>query len=150
MLRNPLAVSAVPEFTDGYFQEMIDDQIIKDKDAVHKLVFCSGKVYYDILQEHLKAPNPAVAIVRIEQFYPFHEQLFNDIAASYPNAEEYVWAQEEPKNQGAWSYLMPILSEILDARIKYIGRAASAASASASYKLHHIEQARIIEEALRV
>ena len=149
MLRNPLAVSAVPEFTDGYFQEMIDDQIIKDKDAVHKLVFCSGKVYYDILQEHLKAPNPAVAIIRIEQFYPFHEQLFKDIAASYPNAEEYVWAQEEPKNQGAWSYLMPILSEILDTRIKYIGRAASAASASASYKLHQVEQARIVEEALR-
>ena len=77
------------------------------------------------------------------------EQLFNDIAASYPNVQEYVWAQEEPKNQGAWSYLMPILSEILDTRIKYIGRAASAASASASYKLHQVEQARIVEEALR-
>lgn len=148
MLRNLLAVSSVTDFTDNNFQEIIDDEYIKNKETVRKIVFCSGKVYYDILQEHLQSLNSEIAIIRIEQFYPFNEQLFNDIVAGYPNAQEFVWAQEEPKNQGAWSYLMPIITEIIDNKLKYIGRVASAASASASYKLHQVEQARIVKEVL--
>ena len=114
MLRNLLAVSSVTDFTDKYFQEIIDDEYIKNKETVKKIVFCSGKVYYDILQEHLQSLNSEIAIIRIEQFYPFNEQLFNEIVTGYPNAQEFVWAQEEPKNQGAWSYLMPIITELID------------------------------------
>ncbi len=104
LLRHPLAVSSIEEFATGSFQEVIDDTI--DTTAVKKLVFCTGKFYYDLLAERTKLERKDVALVRIEQLFPLHLEKLQAVIDRYPNVEDYVWAQEEPKNMGAWSHLL--------------------------------------------
>jgi 2-oxoglutarate dehydrogenase E1 component len=104
LLRHPLATSTIQELSDGGFQEVIDDSIeIKN---VNKLVFCSGKFYYDLLEERTKLERTDIAIVRIEQLFPLHFDKLQEIIDKYTNVKKYVWAQEEPENMGAWSYLL--------------------------------------------
>ena len=100
LLRNPLVVSSVDDFANGYFQETIDDVTV-DKSAVKSLVFCTGKFYYDLLAAREEKGRNDVALVRIEQLFPLAIDQLKEIVASYPNADDYVWAQEEPKNMGA-------------------------------------------------
>ena len=104
LLRHPLAVSNLEDFTDGEFQEVIDDQIPTDQ--VRRLVFCSGKFYYELLAEREKNGRSDVALIRIEQLFPLHEDKISQIIERYSNAEDYVWAQEEPRNMGAWSFML--------------------------------------------
>ncbi|WP_372746859.1 2-oxoglutarate dehydrogenase E1 component [Lutibacter sp.] len=104
LLRHPLAVSKLNEFANGAFQEVIDDTVVKEK--VTKLVFCTGKFYYDLLAERTELNREDVALVRIEQLFPLHIDKLKAIIASYPNVKKYVWAQEEPENMGAWSYML--------------------------------------------
>ncbi|MBI9040279.1 2-oxoglutarate dehydrogenase E1 component [Lutibacter sp.] len=104
LLRHPLAVSKLDEFANGSFQEVIDDTI--DKNNVTKLVFCTGKFYYDLLAERTTLERNDVALVRIEQLFPLQIDKLKAIIASYPNAKNYVWAQEEPENMGAWSFML--------------------------------------------
>ena len=104
LLRHPLAVSKLNEFANGAFQEVIDDTVVKEK--VTKLVFCTGKFYYDLLAERTELNREDVALVRIEQLFPLHINKLKAIIASYPNVTNYVWAQEEPQNMGAWSYML--------------------------------------------
>ena len=103
LLRHPKAVSPLKELYDGQFQEVIDDTI--NPENVKKLVFCTGKFYYDLLAEREKLENDTVALVRIEQLFPLHEEKIKQVIAKYSNAEKHVWAQEEPKNMGAWSHM---------------------------------------------
>ncbi len=104
LLRHPLAVSNLKEFSDGAFQEVIDDTI--DHAEVTKMVFCTGKFYYDLLAERTQLGRTDIALVRIEQLFPLHLDKLQEIIDSYPNIKSYVWAQEEPENMGACSYLL--------------------------------------------
>jgi 2-oxoglutarate dehydrogenase E1 component len=105
LLRHPLCVSTVDELANGHFQETIDDYTV-DKKNVKTVVFCTGKFYYDILAERENLGRNDVALVRIEQLFPLPVDQLKEIIASYPNADDYVWAQEEPKNMGAYGYML--------------------------------------------
>ncbi len=104
LLRHPLAVSSLNEFSKGNFQEIIDDTI--EAKNITKLVFCTGKFYYDLLAERNKLERNDVALVRIEQLFPLHLDKLEQIINKYPNVKNYVWAQEEPENMGAWSFML--------------------------------------------
>ena len=105
LLRHPLCVSTQDELANGEFQETIDDNQV-DKKKVKSLVFCTGKFYYDLLAEREKSGRNDVALVRIEQLFPLPVEQLKEIIAKYPNADDYVWAQEEPKNMGAYSFML--------------------------------------------
>ncbi|WKK66697.1 2-oxoglutarate dehydrogenase E1 component [Lutimonas zeaxanthinifaciens] len=104
LLRHPLAVSEIAEFTEGEFAEVIDDSI--DPGGVERIVLCSGKFYYDLLDERNKNDRQDVALIRLEQIFPLHEEKIEKILSRYPNVKDYIWAQEEPRNMGAWSYML--------------------------------------------
>ncbi|TVZ58532.1 2-oxoglutarate dehydrogenase E1 component [Flavobacteriaceae bacterium MAR_2010_105] len=104
LLRHQKAVSSLEELAGGMFQEVIDDSIAPEK--VKKLVFCTGKFYYDLLAERETLERDDVGLVRIEQLFPLHTEKIQKVIDRYPNVERYVWAQEEPKNMGAWSYML--------------------------------------------
>jgi 2-oxoglutarate dehydrogenase E1 component len=103
LLRHPKAVSSLDELASGEFQEVIDDTL--NPKGVKKLVFCTGKFYYDLLAEREELGKEDVALIRIEQLFPLHLDKIQDVINRYPNVEKYVWAQEEPKNMGAWSHM---------------------------------------------
>ena len=105
LLRHPSVVSTVDEFANGSFQEVLDDPIA-DKKVVKSLVFCTGKFYYDLVAEREANGRTDVAFVRIEQLFPLPIEQLKAVIASYPNANDYVWAQEEPKNMGAYSFML--------------------------------------------
>lgn len=104
LLRHPKAVNPIEDFAKGSFQEIINDTIAPKK--VTKLVFCSGKFYYELLEERDSTKREDVALIRVEQLFPLHEEKIQKVIDLYPNAKEYVWAQEEPKNMGAWSFML--------------------------------------------
>lgn len=104
LLRHVKAINTIEELATGEFQEVIDDTINPDK--VKKLVFCMGKFYYDLLAEREENKRDDVALVRIEQLFPLHKEKIQQVIDRYPNIEEYIWAQEEPRNMGAWSYML--------------------------------------------
>lgn len=111
LLRHPLVVSSVDELAKGQFQEVIDDANA-DKKKVKTLVFCTGKFYYDLLAEREANGRNDVALVRIEQLFPLPTEQLKKIIASYPNADDYVWAQEEPKNMGAYGFMLMNFNEV--------------------------------------
>jgi 2-oxoglutarate dehydrogenase E1 component len=104
LLRHPKVMSSVEDLATGEFQEVIDDTLKPDK--VKKLVFCMGKFYYDLLEEREILEREDVALVRIEQLFPLHLEKIQKVIDRYPNVENYVWAQEEPRNMGAWSFML--------------------------------------------
>ncbi len=150
LLRLPAASSTVEELTSGGFQPVIDDAKITDKSKVKRIVLCSGKVYYDLDAGRVDANDNRVAIVRLEQFYPFPSARLQEIFASYANATEIVWTQEEPQNMGGWTFVEARIREIKpeNVRLKYVGRDASASPATGSYAIHELEQKQIVEQAL--
>ncbi|MFL6227525.1 MAG: multifunctional oxoglutarate decarboxylase/oxoglutarate dehydrogenase thiamine pyrophosphate-binding subunit/dihydrolipoyllysine-residue succinyltransferase subunit [Pyrinomonadaceae bacterium] len=150
LLRLPAATSALAELTSGGFRPVIDDGEIEDRVAVRRIVLCAGKVYYDLNAARLKTDDRRVAVVRVEQFYPFPEKALREIFATYPNAGQLVWAQEEPRNMGGWTFAEPRLMNLLPLceRPLYVGRAASASPATGSYKVHEMEQREIVDHAL--
>ena len=107
-------------------------------------VFCTGKVYYDLLERQESEKNSGVAIVRVEQLYPFPQKQIDAIAAKYKNATEFVWLQEEPENMGAWSYMLRTFTSV---DLKLISREASASPATGSHKQHDKEQHALIDKA---
>ncbi len=111
LLRHPLAVSSIEDFATGGFQEVIDDQVVTASE-VKSLVFCTGKFYYDLLAEREKLGRSDVALVRIEQLFPLPIDRMKEIIAKYPNADDYVWAQEEPRNMGAYSFMLMNFHEV--------------------------------------
>ena len=104
LLRHPKAVNTIEELAEGEFQEVIDD-VLEPKN-IKKMVFCMGKFYYDLLAEREELNRDDVALIRIEQLFPLHKEKIQNIIDKYPNVEEYIWAQEEPRNMGAWSYML--------------------------------------------
>lgn len=152
LLRLPAASSSVDDFTHGGFQPVIADPEVKKPETVNRIVLCSGKVYYDLLEARKKAGIENVAIIRLEQFYPFPEKRLREVTAVYSAARQFIWAQEEPKNMGGWTFVHERLENILpkDAPPIYIGRVPSASPATGSYAIHQIEQAKLVAEALGV
>src|SRR6185503_15772974 len=138
LLRLPAATSKLDECTSGGFQPVIADLGINDASIVERVVICSGKVYYDLVEARKTSNEQKVALVRLEQFYPFPLNRLREILGSYPNAKELVWAQEEPKNMGGWSFIAPRLENLIAhlGRPTYIGRDASASPATGSYSIH--------------
>ena len=152
LLRLPAATSPVDQLTGGGFNPLIDDPDIKDSSAVERIVLCSGKVFYDLVEARKKTEEPRVSIVRLEQFYPFPMQRLREVISSYQNAKQLVWAQEEPKNMGGWTFVEPLLEKLISAceRPIYVGRSASASPATGSYAIHQAEQAALVQEALTI
>ena len=141
LLRLPAASSTVEDLTNGGFNPVLDDEKIKDKSKVNRIVVCSGKVFYDLDLARTDADDNRVAVVRLEQFYPFPKAKLQEVFAAYPNAKQVFWTQEEPKNMGGWTFVENRLEEIRGEKsLKYLGRDASASPATGSYAIHNLEQ----------
>jgi multifunctional 2-oxoglutarate metabolism enzyme len=148
LLRHRLAVSQVEEFTSGTFQPVISDPAA-DPQRVRRVLLCSGKFYYDLLQARDERSISDTAIVRMEQLYPLPVDEVTAALSAYPNATDVAWVQEEPANQGAWSFIaLNLLDDLKGVRVRRISRPAAAAPAVGSAKLHEAEQAALIEAAL--
>jgi 2-oxoglutarate dehydrogenase E1 component len=153
LLRHPLARSPWEELTAGHFREVIDDPRA-DPAKVRRVLLCSGKVYYDLLYDPKADPDkrhrdvpPDVAVVRVEQLYPFPEEQLRAVRKRYQRVREWVWVQEEPQNMGGWAFVEPRL-RALEVPVEYVGRDASASPATGSYKIHDREQKELVETAL--
>ncbi len=140
LLRHPKAVSSISELSTGQFQEVIDD-IINPKN-IKKLVFCSGKFYYDLLAEREKLEDDSVALVRIEQLFPLHLEKIQQAIDRYPNVSTYVWAQEEPQNMGAWSHILQRLDLV---KLEVAARAFASVPAPGASTRDKRRQQRVID-----
>jgi len=178
LLRLPAASSMLDELTTGGFQPVIDDASVTDKNAITRIVLCSGKVYYDIdaardSEDHANGSEPPavaggstpqkdaqkqkgdrteVAVIRLEQFYPFPAEALKDLFASYRNAKQFVWAQEEAQNMGGWTFVQNRIRALLPANtdLRYVGRTPSASPATGSYAIHDLEQKQLVDQALNI
>ena len=153
LLRLPAAASSLDLLTSGGFQPVIDDADVEDAGAVVRIVFCSGKVFYDLADARKKEIGESanrVAIVRVEQFYPFPVTAIKEAVEKYSNAKQLIWCQEEPKNMGGWTFMEGKFEDLIPGgdRLRYVGRAESASPATGSYAVHVREQERLIREAL--
>ncbi len=150
LLRHKLAVNSMDELADGHFQTVIPEIDELDAQGVERVVFCSGKVYYDLLEQRRENAQDNVAIIRMEQLYPFPAQAYQDNITAYANAKEIVWVQEEPQNQGAWRNILHHLYEnnVAKLPIRYIGRKESASTATGCAKAHIKEQTALVNKAL--
>jgi 2-oxoglutarate dehydrogenase E1 component len=153
LLRHRLSSSPVAELASGRFQTLIPEVEAQDADAVRRVVFCSGKVYFDLLEARRAAPadgRAPVPLVRIEQLYPFPDNEYAAILARYPKATDIVWCQEEPQNQGAWYQIRHRLQRPLGTRqqLLYAGRAGAAAPAPGIFQLHVQQQQGLVNAAL--
>ena len=148
LLRMKEATVKLEELTTGSFRPVIDDPSMTDRrDQVQRLVFCTGKIYYDLIAAANRPQN--VAIIRVEELAPWPREL-GEIVDLYPNVEEVVWAQEEPKNMGAWTYVQPRLRASIGTvtTLKYVGRPERSSPAEGYKASHDVEQARIVKDAL--
>jgi 2-oxoglutarate dehydrogenase complex dehydrogenase (E1) component-like enzyme len=129
---------------------VLDDPAVTDREAVRRLVLCSGKLYYDIAGHEERAARTGVAVARLEQLYPFPERAAAELAASYPSLEEVVWAQEEPQNMGAWRPIRHRLEAAAPTGVpvRFVGRPWRASTAEGYPTAHLREQDRIVREAL--
>ncbi len=147
LLRHSLCQSSLKELSTGAFAELLDDPE-KEKVRVKTLLLCSGKIFFELLQKKEKDERKDLALVRLEQLYPFHEELYLEILNQYPKGTKIVWFQEEPENMGAFSYLFPFLKQYTPPSFKldYICRKSSSAPASGSHKTHEFEQENLIKQ----
>ncbi|WP_417698373.1 2-oxoglutarate dehydrogenase E1 component [Psychromonas sp.] len=150
LLRHPMAVSSLDELSSGTFQNAIGEVDELDPKSVNRVVLCSGKVYYELLDKRRTEELNNVAIVRIEQLYPFPMDELNDIIEQYAHVKDFVWCQEEPQNQGAWYCSQHNFRTVLPegANLQYAGRAASASTAVGYMSLHVKQQKALVNEAL--
>jgi len=150
LLRHELSVSSLEDLSRGGFARVIGEVDDVPAQQVQRIVFCSGKVYFDLLKERRKEALREVALVRIEQLYPFPSEEYQATLNRYPNANEIVWCQEEPQNQGAWYQIRHRLQELVGRRpVLYAGRRPAAAPATGIAKIHEIEQQTLVAAALR-
>ena len=149
LLRAKDAASPLVEFTKGSFQTIIGDSAELNGEKVKRVIACSGKVYYDLVKKRLEKELNDVAIVRVEQLYPFPHKVFAAELKKYPNATDIVWCQDEPQNQGAWFFVQHYIHENMVAgqRLGYSGRAASASPAVGYSHLHQEQQKALVEGA---
>ena len=149
LLRLPEAKSSKEEFISGKFNEFIDDLDIKNKNDINKVILTSGKVYYDLIKHRSDNKFTDVAIVRVEQYYPYKSEMVREILSSYSNAQKVVWVQEEPKNMGAWNFLaLRIIEDLAEGqKLYYVGRPEGASPAVGSGRKSAKQQKELVEEA---
>jgi len=155
LLRLAEATSPMADFTSGGFQRIIpevDNSIVPDN--VERLILCSGKVYFELARARKDNQDTRVALVRVEQFYPMDTQALHAVLQSMPKAQEVLWVQEEPQNMGGWHYMQRVLLEALahigsKARLRYVGREASASPSTGYVQTHELEQKLLVEEAFK-
>ena len=146
-LRMKESRSHINEFTTGSFQEVLDDPFVTDKSAVKRIVMCSGKVAWDAMNERVKR-NAPVAVIRVEQLYPFPLDQINEMLTRYPNAREIVWLQEEPENMGPWNFVEHLIWRVKDRGydLRHAARVASGSPATGSKAIHDQEHADLMDE----
>ncbi len=150
MLRHPKAVSTIEELMSGTFQEMLDDPARLEPARVTRILMCSGQIYYDLVAAREERKLQHIAILRMEQIYPFPASGVRPLLNRYPGASEIVWTQEEPANMGAWRFVQELMQPVLEGTkrtLRYAGRAASASPSTGSLKRHQQESAELLEEA---
>ena len=153
LLRHPMAVSNLDDMGEGAcFREILDDDTLAtDPKRVTRLIFCSGKVYYDLLEFRKQNDIKSAAIIRIEQLHPLNTDMILQIAARYPNArKKWVWCQEEPENMGAWSFMQDRLNELTNHVVRHASRERSSSPAAGSKAIHYHEQEKLVEDAFSV
>jgi len=155
LLRYPKAASYLEDLTSGVFQEIIGDSQYLGN-SIRRVLLCSGKIYYDLLNKREETGRKDVAIIRLEQLYPFPLQRLTDILRRYPESADLFWVQEEPENMGPWYFvedeMQPIISPGGDGapimrHLRYVGRAVAASPAAGAHKVHHDQQEALVEEA---
>ena len=155
LLRHPRATSTIQEMATGTFQEVIPDTLLTDANKVEKVVFVSGKLYYELLEQREKLNDQKTALVRLEQISPFPAAKVKEIMKQYPNAKKVIWSQEEPQNMGAFSYVYFKFASLLNetgakAQFAYVGRPDRASPATGSIYRHKMEQTEIIEKVFKI
>ncbi|MGH9431881.1 MAG: 2-oxoglutarate dehydrogenase E1 component [Terriglobia bacterium] len=153
LLRHPLIASTPRELAEGAFQRVIDDEAARGREPeIRRLIFCSGKIYIDLVSSAHRAEEPTVAIARIEEPYPFPEADLKAVLDAYPELQEVVWVQEEPRNMGAWEFLRLQLARLIAGRwpLHYLGRPRNSSPAEGSSSRHAINQEIIINQAFNL
>ena len=148
LLRYPSCVSTANDFASATFQEVIDDKTANSKSA-KKVVFCTGKIFYDLIEAKEKSGTGDIAIIRLEQLYPFPIKQVNELLIKYKNAKDYCWVQEEPENMGAWAFIIRMFMKYTETQgipLKYIGRSEGASPATGFAKSHAQQQQAIINK----
>ena len=143
LLRHPGCVSPLEDLSQGRFQEILDDPLMITQPS--RVLLCSGRIYYDLIQEREKRKNQSVVIIRIEQLYPLLHEEIMQVFGKYSGVQEYFWVQEEARNMGAWGYIHPYLQESVD--IKYVGRNPSGPTATGSHTHHEKEHKQLMQKA---
>jgi 2-oxoglutarate dehydrogenase E1 component len=152
-LRHPLAASRPNQLSKGNWQPLLEESVDAAKgEPVKKLILCSGRIYFDLVGDELWKTSKNIALVRVEQLYPFPEQALKKLFDKYSSIEKIVWAQEEPLNMGAWEFMRPRLREILADRspLYYVGRPESSSPAEGSSTLYRLNQQALIQQILKV
>ena len=152
LLRHPLAVSSIEELAEGVFHNVIDEIDDIESSKVKRVVMCSGKVYYDLLEQRRKNEQTDVAIIRVEQLYPFPQAEFGQIMSKFKHVNDWIWCQEEPQNQGAWYCSQHHFRTALPnaATLTYAGRNASASPAVGYISVHNQQQKDLVDDALTI
>ena len=151
LLRHPRAVSTLAALAGDTFHPVLGDSAERAPSDVQRVLLCSGKIFYALDKEREERERSEVAILRVEQLYPFPARELGEMLRRYPSSAEVRWVQEEPKNQGGWQFVAPLLRGLLgaDRDLQYIGRDEAASPATGSYKIHQAEEAAILDEALK-
>lgn len=154
LLRHPRAVSSIEEMAKGQFWEVLDDATVTDAKKVKRVVFVSGKLFYELLEEKEKRGDTSTALVRLEQVSPFPAHMVSEVLKKYSKAETLVWAQEEPKNMGSFQYVFFRYQELLESMkssliLKYVGRPERSSPATGSIYRHKVEQTALIENVFK-
>ncbi len=152
LLGRPEAVSSEADFLEGTcFQEVLPDSMAFENPAdVKRIVFCTGKVFYDLAAHRKEAGITDTAIIRIEQLYPFHGEMVAAFSAHFPQVSRFVWCQEEPRNMGAWTYIEPLIEDALGVRPLYAGRKPGSSPAAGSKAMHYREQKALLTKAFEI
>ncbi len=144
LLRLPAASSPLDQLVTGSFAPLLDTDA-GDPEKVARVIFCSGKLYYELASAR---KSESTRLIRLEQFYPFPYQQARAAIHNYASAREWIWAQEEPQNMGGWTFIAPRLQPMLPQRLQYAGRPPAASPATGSFTIHQMEQQQLIAEAL--
>ena len=155
LLRHKHVVSDIQELAEGSFQSVLDEVDDLKVEAVRRVIMCSGKIYYDLLNTRREQERDNLAIIRLEQLYPFPEEELFNVLSQYPQLSELTWVQEEPLNQGAWYSTQHHMRRTISRHKNYItlsqvSRDASASPAAGNMALHQEQQARVIDEAINL
>jgi 2-oxoglutarate dehydrogenase E1 component len=146
LLRHPRAISSLADFTEGAFQAVLDDPMRPEK--AKRLLLCSGKIYYQLLQRREDLATSNVAIIRLEQYYPFPFDQLKAALANYPLAESWAWVQEAPENMGGWQFVRSHLEALIGHPPAYVGRKAASSPATGFPNIYKLEQAQIVDQAV--